>query len=539
MNNSESETLSRNTERLLLLLACVATGLAKYWVSAERTVVGYGDLAHYTTLARNLAQGEGMWVNYIATWLSEPDGLPVQGASYWMPMPALIASLGMLVAGSTSFVAGKLAIIVLTSVAPLITYGLARELWNDRRLGLLGAWLTAFLHAFLYTGAVPVTHGPALVFGAGSLWAIAASLRDRRYLPVAGILIAMAQLNRADGVFWWLALIVCFRFAANARKSWLALWPAALGYSLAMAPFWIYNSLTLGSPMPGSLMNAALLTNYSELYFLPEQLSLERYLDQGPLEILQQKLGTAGKNSWAFLTGLATGGERTGGKHLHTYGPHILVTLFLLGSKRLLRRELLGFWVYALATFALYTVVFTHSGRTSFRAVMFALYPIQILCAAGSLLWILDRIFVHKPKIKLAAGIASVLLFAAIGLLEAKPAANRKAAAAKQMQVANTLFLEEVIRPAGLEDSLLLVSHDSVHALHAHTGLRVASIPLSSESELRAAASRIGATHLVIDDQAPKSPDWNTLEEIRANPAYTRVVSKRMGKRKVEIYRLP
>ena len=497
----------------ILLVLCVVSFALKGLVAAGREVPGHGDVSHYFALARNLFEGRGMWMASLSTWLGEPTGLPVYGAGYWMPLPAWIAELGMLWRGEASFGAAGSGMIALTSLVPLLTYLLGRDLLGSARAGLAGALLATSFHLFLDKASLPLTHGGVLVFGGFALWAIVRSLESRRHLFLAGLFIAASQLNRSDGVLWIPVLLVAHRVRVGGPTPLLRLWPALAAYAISIGPFLFANLEAIGRLWPASLLDVALLPSYPWLYALPEKVTLEAYLAPGFGSILIDKLAVCGTNALATLTGLASSGRIGAAEKLSTYVPHALAFFAWIGAAPLFRRKLAAFWCYLLLEWVLYSLVFTHTGHTSFESILYAIYPLLLVLAARGF-WILLA-GLHEPllrgsPVKRWAFAFAWILFVLANFHEAEQTSERRVRANAGLASLNRAQVNRLIRRNDLEREILMVAPGIVHSLHAHTRIKTVSIPyLASAEEIWTAGTRVGATHILLTEKSATPKKWN------------------------------
>jgi len=497
----------------ILLALCLVSFALKGLVAAGREVPGHGDVSHYFALARNLAEGRGMWMASLSTWLGEPTGLPVYGASYWMPLPAWIAELGMRWRGETSFEAAGLGMIALTSLVPLLTYLLGRDLLGSARAGLVGALLATSFHLFLDKASLPLTHGGVLVFGGFALWAIVRSLESPRHLWLAGLFIAASQLNRSDGLLWLPVLLVAHRLRPGGPTPLRQLWPALAAYAISIGPFLYANFEAIGRLWPGSLLDVALLPSYPWLYALPERLTLDAYLAPGLASILGDKLAVGGTNALATLTGLASSGRIGASENLATYVPHALALFAWIGARPLFRRKLAAFWCYLLLEWALYSLVFTHTGHTSFESILYAIYPLLLVLAArGS--WILlaglREPFLSGSPIKRWAFAFAWILFALANFHEAELTSERRIRANANLASLNRAQVNRLIRRNDLEREIFMVNPGIVHSLHAHTRIKTVSIPyMATAEDIWIAGTTAGVTHLLLTEKSPTPKKWN------------------------------
>lgn len=526
--------------RTLLLPALCATSFAlKLWVNAERTSPGHGDVAYYTTLARNLAAGRGFVIDYVPEFLSNPPGIPNPANTYWMPFVSLVAAVGMWI-GGPGFVAGQVAVAAFTALMPLVTYALTLELFRCRKAAIGAAVLAVSFHLFLAPGSSPVTHGPVGVLGGATLWAILRSREDLRFLPLVGFGIALAHLNRSDAVVFFPVVLAAhlFRPARSARRPfpWKGMAALGLAYAVTMSPLWWHTWSVTGRPLPTGLSRTAFLVHYQELYSLPERLTPEHYLEGGWGPVIAQKLRALRENADTFFLGMA----RSVGDHtpspIERPGLYALVLLAWAGLVARLRRGALPVLLLAAGWFALYTLIFSATGLASLTAAMFALYPVALGGASVGLLALARR----APQRAALGQVVLVGLFGALcvsNVLYARERIETGAHWIERKRREHKVLLRDVIEPRGLEDATFLAA--GVHQLHADTGLRLVSLPFEDEPVIRAVAERFGAEYVLFTERPRPSEFWSAPHEITRHPEYEQVFAGPVQGRPMAIYRIP
>ena len=525
---------------LLLPGLCLATFALKLWVNAERTSPGHGDVAYYTTLARNLASGRGFVIDYVPEFLSHPTGIPNPANTYWMPFVSLVAAVGMWL-GGLGFVAGQTAVAAFTALMPLVTYAVAYELFRCKKAAIGAAVLAVSFHLFLAPGSSPVTHGPVGVLGGATLWAILRSREDLRFLPLVGVGIALAHTNRSDAIVFFPVLLAAHLFppAGTARRAfpWRGMGTVALAYAAVMAPLWWHTWSVTGRPLPTGLSRTAFLVHYQELYSLPERLTPEHYLAGGWGPVLEQKLRALRENADTFFLGMT----RSVGDHSPPWterpGLYALVLAAWVGLAARLRRGALPVLLLAAGWFVLYTLIFSATGLASLTAAMFALYPVGLGAASFALLALARR--AGRGRAGLERGLV-ILLFGWLSVssvLYARERIDTGSQWIERKRREHKVLLRDVIVPRGLQDETFLAG--GVHQLHADTGLRLVSLPFEDEPVIRAVAERFGATHILFTERPRPSEFWSAPYEITQNPDYEQVFAGPVQGRPMAIYRIP
>ncbi len=91
------------------ILLLLASGLLlSFLLALVQTGPGYMDAEYYTAGGLNLFDGHFWEEYYIWNYLAGLHSLPVPAFAYWMPLPAVLAGLGMLLTGSQIFAAARL-----------------------------------------------------------------------------------------------------------------------------------------------------------------------------------------------------------------------------------------------------------------------------------------------------------------------------------------------------------------------------------------------------------------------------------------------
>jgi len=339
------------------------------------------------------------------------------------------------------------------------------------------------------------------------------SLESPRHLFLAGLFIAASQLNRSDGVLWLVVLFVAHRLRPGGPTPLRNLWPALLSYVLTIGPFLYANLQAIGRLWPASLLDVALLPSYPWLYALPEGLTLENYLEPGLGKLLLDKLAVLGTNLLATVTGLASSGRIGAAAGLASYLPHALVIATWVGAHALFRRRLAAVWCYLVLELALYSLVFTYTGHTSFEAILYALYPLFLVLAARgawSLVSGFRTPFMTGSAPKLWAFGLLLVSITAVNVHEAELSSERRIQANANLANLNRAQVNRLIRRRDLMQGTFMVSPNIVHSLHAHTRLRTVSIPyLASAEQIWEAGTRVGVTHLLITERSPIPKRWD------------------------------
>jgi hypothetical protein len=503
---------------------CLGTLVAKLVVNAERTQVNHGDISFYFAVARNLVEGRGFVIDYIWNFWNHPTGVPTPSNVWWMPLTSVIAAAGMWL-GRPDYVSAQRAMIVATSVLPLVVYLLGRDSFRSRGVGLVGALLAATFHLFLDQPSALLSHGPYVVLASLTLWLIVRSTDDPRWLKWAGASIALTQLARSDGIVLFVALgaahLVRWR-----RPPWRALLALPLAYALVMSPWWAHNLDVHGALMPGGSFRAVFLRSYEAWYSLPESVTPETWLADGWGPVLDAKRHMALVNLGTAATGLVAGAaDREGAWE----GAPLVAVLGLawLGLLLTLRRRFAAFWAAWLMEWTFYSLVFTAVGWESFRTGMYSIYPMLVLCAAAGLLLAARGVARVLAPAARRQHVASVIVGVVAAWIVAgqfafaQQSMERKVYGIKDVNRAYAAMRKRMFEPLGLTEELIMAR--DVHQLWTIAGMRGVMIPYEPEPVIREVARRYGVRYILIMGD-PAAPSLRPgLQDIDSNPHYERV----------------
>ncbi len=275
-----------------LTLFLVALG-ARLFSGALFLDPAYPDSFYYVNVARELAGGHGLTIDFIWNFVETGGVLPAAGVlpipsnAHWMPLASLVQVPFIWLLGPTALASALPFWLASAAVAP-VTYWVARDTglakWQAVAAGLMVA-MPALVDPFL---AQPDNFGLFMLLGTLSLWACARGLRgDRRAFALGGVLVGLAFLSRNDGVLLGIpfALAVLADLIRTPRASRIG-WPAALlcaGGFLLLASPWIARQLVVfGSISPSAASGRILwITKYEELYSVSIPANLSIFLGQG------------------------------------------------------------------------------------------------------------------------------------------------------------------------------------------------------------------------------------------------------------------
>ena len=339
--------------------------IVPFAVSRFQTLPGYMDADYYFAGGLQIAEGKGFTEPYLWNYLDDPAGLPHPSHTYWMPLASIVSAFGMWITGQSTYAAGRLPFIFLSTCVPLLTAALAYRVSRQVRLAMASGLLSIF--SLYYAPFMPVPDNYALYMLLGSAFLLLAPNRQK-WIPLAlGALAGLMTLARSDGLLWlglagvtvmWKSTQTDEGRKVTLGESLAFMIPAGLlvivGYLLTMG-FWHLRNLNLfGSPLTPGGGRLLWLQNYNQTFIYPPQdLTHESFLQAGWDLAWQNRLR-------AFSANLSNAFGAQGGIFLF---PFILIGLWQLRRDLRTKIAVTG-W---LILFVVMTIVFPFAGsRGSF-----------------------------------------------------------------------------------------------------------------------------------------------------------------------------
>ncbi|MEK6719224.1 MAG: glycosyltransferase family 39 protein [Chloroflexota bacterium] len=364
----------------------------------------YPDSFYYVNVARALAAGDGLRVDFI--WIFADVGgtiptnpiLPIPSNAHWMPLASLVQVPFIWMLGPTAW-ASALPFAIIGAVAAPLTWAVARDA-GARPLVSVSAGLLV---------ATPVLSTPFMVqpdnfslfqpLVLGALWLGARGLRGSgRAIVAAGALAGLATLSRNDGLLVMVALALAFAWG-RVRAGRVRVGPvgdrpridarAALGavgaFGLVMIPWWVRQLATFGSLSPSTASGKVLfIRSIEEWNSIATPATLGRLLAMGAGPLLATRIAglTAAIGIFAqVIAGL------------------ILVPFLLVGGWARRRSSDFGlFFLYAALLFAFSALISAvHVPGGTFLHSAVALAPHSFILVVEGIVLLVDRVAARRP----------------------------------------------------------------------------------------------------------------------------------------------
>ncbi|MFO1538989.1 MAG: glycosyltransferase family 39 protein, partial [Chloroflexota bacterium] len=285
---------------LVLFLVALGIRLATFLAFPEPA---YPDALYYANVARNVAAGSGLSVDYIWSFVEVGGVLPATGTlpipanAHWMPLAVLIQVPFLVLLGPGPLASGLPFWLLAAAAAPL-TWAIARDAGLGRLQAACAGLLAAAPGLVLPYLAQPDNFAPYMLLGALALWLCGRALRgDRRAFLAGSAVVGLAFLSRNDGVLLAVPFLVVFlagrRGHAGARRIGWGTAIAGGALCLAIVAPWLARQLLVFGSLSPSAANGRILwiADYAELFSIATPASLSTFLAQGIGPILASRVG--------------------------------------------------------------------------------------------------------------------------------------------------------------------------------------------------------------------------------------------------------
>src|SRR4051794_2945183 len=184
----------------------------------------YTDAYYYVDVARALASGHGLSVDFV--WIFAEVGgklpaeavLPIPSNAHWLPLASFIQAPFVALMGPTA-IASALPLVLVGSVAAPLTWAIARDIGASRTVQLGAGVMSAIPAIGAVYMAQPENFGIFQPLVAATLWFAARGLRgDTRSFAAAGLLVGLASIARNDAFL--LGAAVGLVFVIDRVRAW-------------------------------------------------------------------------------------------------------------------------------------------------------------------------------------------------------------------------------------------------------------------------------------------------------------------------------
>ena len=284
-------------------------------VSIFQDAPGYMDADYYYAIGLRLNRGYGFSEPFLWNYLDNPNGIPHPSNTYWMPLPSVLAFLGMYLTGFEGFATARIGFLLLTGCIPVVTAALSYCITGRRDQALLSGILASI--PVFYLPYLGTTDSFSVSILLGGLWFLTVCNSHRIGIKTFGFTLGMISglihLTRADGVIWLLLALLAILLVPSPRRSqsglgisaferFLALTYCIVGYGVTVGPWMIRNQNVIGTWFSAAGAKTLWLTVYDELYSYPASLlNIEHWWQTGLFEIVKVRLYAMGQNLQTIL----------------------------------------------------------------------------------------------------------------------------------------------------------------------------------------------------------------------------------------------
>ncbi len=502
----------RRKEGIILFLLGLVINLTAAFL---QSVPGYMDAEYYYAGAVRIAGGDGFTEPFLWNYLDDPVGLPHPSHTYWMPLASLVATVGMLIGGSTSFTVGRAGFILLAACLAPLTGWLAGRITDGQPSQRFSVWFAGLTAVFtgLYLVYTTLTETFVLYMLLGTGFVVLAfqelspklgsGFLGKRWLGL-GLCAGLLHLTRADGLLWLAAALllwgVRWMTAIRREKRWLwggllGVGLVALGYGLVMGAWFARNAGVYGQIMPPGGSRALWLTDYDQTFNYPAETITPRvWVDSGWAAILEARLNAL----WMNLKNL-----------LVVQGGIILLPLMAVGFWTVRRQRWAQFaGVMLLLTAGIMTVVFPFAGSrggylhsgAAFQPLLWALAPLGLTQLVD--LGARKRNWSRKQARRVFGTglivISALLTFVIFGMRVLGLGSNGQV---WQSSWDEATAIDADLDQLGVAESAIIMVNNPP-GFYAATGRPAIAIPNGSMEAVHRVSERYGAGYLVLEENS-------------------------------------
>ena len=470
---------------------------------------GYMDADYYYAIGLRLNRGDGFSEPFLWNYLDNPNGIPHPSNTYWMPLPSILAFLGMYLTGIEGYFAARLGFLLLAGLIPVITCALSYTITRQRDQALY-AGILACIPAF-YLPYLGTIDSFSITIVLGGLWFLVVAnnsqLGTKQLGFCLGLISGFIHLTRADGVIWLLlAFLVIVRVNAiyevqsGRAVSWMdkfvALTLCFIGYALVIAPWIARNVSVMGTLFSPGGVKTLWLTDYDELYSFPASLlNYGHWWQSGILEIMKVRLYALGQNLQTFL---AVQGEIF-------LLPLILAGLWCYRKNLAVQMGLLGWLLTLLVMTFVFPFVgwrggFFHSGAI-LQSLFLAMVPV------GLAMFIQWGVRVRKWNARQAGSVfkgatVCIALMLTIIIVSRRVIGSDLVNPIWGKDQVQYQQLENALRSMEVKDSDIFLVNNSP-GFYVATGRQALSVPNGDVATLLQAARKYGGDYLLLEPNHP------------------------------------
>lgn len=227
--------------------------LVRLLFASSLSFPGLDDPPSYLTVARNLAEGRGLVIDAIWSYLVPFRTVTHPSNEFWMPLPSLVLFPFFKLFGPNLTVAQGVGAMIGAALAP-ITWLTARAAFQGKEVALFSGLLVAVNPLLAYQAVTADSSVYFAIFGAAALL-LAAS----RLPLIAGLSSGVSYLARSEGALLVVLLMLQDRTAKRAGA-------VLLGAALVAVPWLMRNYSVFGTAVPVPAMSLMVLPDYSALF---------------------------------------------------------------------------------------------------------------------------------------------------------------------------------------------------------------------------------------------------------------------------------
>ncbi len=324
---------------------------------------GFMDSEYYFMGGKYLTMGQ-FDAPVVWNYLDNPTSLPHSLFTYWMPFPAIISMISMVIFNKETFLFGRLLFWIIAAGIPPLTLYFSFMIFKNKFSAWIAALLAIFSGFYLKFYTIPETV-TIYIFLGGLYFLLINKLRNVTKLKSAivltaclGLITGFLHLTRVDGILFIgisiIAILLNVNYSKHLGTSKIPLLLGAISiylvFYLLITGWWYVRNLELYSSLFSPASSKALwIANYEDTFIYPaSKLGISYWIETG--------LPHKGLQIWeAFKSNL--------GNLIAVQSYVIGIPLVMISIRKIWKTRLMIFPVlYFLIIFTIMTFLFSEAG---------------------------------------------------------------------------------------------------------------------------------------------------------------------------------
>ena len=254
------------------------------------------DSEYIYSMASQIFHNAGWSEPLVWNFLDLTYRIPHPAFGYWMPLPSVVASLGMILIGEVSFRASQFGFVLIAACLVPLTAFLSWRINQKRTLSLISGILVLFPGFYWIYYIIPENMIIGMFLGTIFITLQFEEFHNNfnKYKPLLmGCISGMLHMSRADGLIWFFAGVVAIIYLDKEvlGVKIYKIFTFFIGYAAVTAGWYLHNLGSYGTIFPPGGYYSLFFTSYNDLFlYNPQQLTASNLFINGTNVFLQSRL---------------------------------------------------------------------------------------------------------------------------------------------------------------------------------------------------------------------------------------------------------